>query len=68
MTEPIIAAANFSDLTPDQRTSAEKAQDRRMYLCRNTRINLENALVAFNRVRAEIGMGPVTLRIPEEQP
>lgn len=66
MTNPATIAANLSDMTPEQRTSTESAQERRMYLCRNTRINLDNALVAFNRARAESGMGPVTLRIPEE--
>jgi hypothetical protein len=54
------------DLTVKQKQAVERVQDERWQKVHRARLSLDSTLVLFNALRAESGLGPVTLRIPEE--
>lgn len=57
---------NPASMSLEQKQAVERMQDEHRQKVHRARLYLDSTLVLFNALRAESGLGPVTLRIPEE--
>jgi hypothetical protein len=57
---------DLANISLEQKQAVERVQDEHRQMVHRARLYLDSTLVLFNALRAESGLGPVTLRIPEE--
>jgi len=55
-----------ASMTLEEAEAVERVQDEHRQKVHRARLYLDSTLALFNALRAESGLGPVTLRIPEE--